>query len=175
VPYFAAALAREAAGWSAEELDLSEVEDFDGLVEEMRATSEDATTLLLYVEQEDEWFALVRLDGDEDPRVFLSDARALDDPIGAILGEAAAPPGDPDDEPGEEDEPVADDEEEDGDERLPVAGDPLGDAAILADLGLAGSALLELCAEEGQLPSDVMSAACERIGCGEAFESLRVA
>ena len=33
-----------------------------------------ADTVVLLVEQEDEWFAVVRLDDGGDPRVFLSDA-----------------------------------------------------------------------------------------------------
>jgi hypothetical protein len=43
----------------------------------------------------------------------------------------------------------------------------------MADLGTPGSQLLALCAEEGQLPADIMSIICERAGCLEALDSLR--
>lgn len=170
--HFAAAVARGASGWIAEELDLGEVEDLDGLVDEMRAVSEDASPLLLLVEENDEWLGLVRVDDDGDPRVFLSDGRATEtSTLAAILGEAAAvvdPPGDEDDADGELDD---DDEEE----AARAAGEPVGDADLLRDLGVPAARLLALCAEEGQLPGDIMSALCDTVGCLEALDALRVA
>jgi putative tRNA adenosine deaminase-associated protein len=174
VPYFAAALARRPSGWSGEEIDLKGVEDLDAVIEELRRVGEDADTLLLFVEENDEWFAVVRIDEDGDPRVFLSDGRAMEtSELGAILGEAAAI-ADPVEEPlaDEDAEAAADDEE---DEVTQVAGDPVGDAELLADLGTPAPRLLELCAEEGQLPADIMSSLCESAGCLEMLDSLRMA
>ena len=37
-----------------------------------------------------------------------------------------------------------------------AAGDPIGDADVLADLGTPADRLLKLCAEEGQLPADIL-------------------
>jgi putative tRNA adenosine deaminase-associated protein len=173
VPYFAAALARRPSGWSGEEIDLKGVEDLDAVIEELRGVGEDADTLLLFVEENDEWFAVVRIDEDGDPRVFLSDGRAMEtSELGAILGEAAAI-ADPVEEPSDDDAESASDDEED--EATQVAGDPVGDAELLADLGTPASRLLELCAEEGQLPADIMSSLCESAGCLEMLDSLRMA
>jgi putative tRNA adenosine deaminase-associated protein len=174
LPYFAAALARRPSGWDGEEIDLKGVEDLDAVIEELRRVGDDAETQLLFVEENDEWFAVVRMDEDGDPRVFLSDGRAMEtSELGAILGEAAAV-ADPLDEDAAEDDEAADDDE-DEDEATQVAGDPVGDADLLADLGTPSARLLELCAEEGQLPADIMSALCESAGCLETLDSLRMA
>lgn len=172
MPYFAAALARRPAGWSGEEIDLKEVEDLDGVVEEMRQVDDEAQTLLLFVEEDDEWFAVVRVDDDGDPRVFLSDARATEtSALGSLLGEAAAVTDPVDDGDLDDDENDDEDEEE---EATQVAGDPLGDADILTDLGTPAPRLLELCAEEGQLPGDIVSALCESAGCLDTLDGLRM-
>lgn len=173
MPYFAAVLARRASGWSGAEIDLKSVEDLDGLVEEMRAIDDDADTLLLFVEEDDEWFAIVRVDGDSDPRVFLSDGRATaGSGLGVLLGEAAAvtEPLDAD-----EDEETASEEDEDEEEATLPAGDPIGDADVLADLGTSADRLLAMCAEEGQLPADIVTALCEQAGCAEPLDALRMA
>jgi putative tRNA adenosine deaminase-associated protein len=170
VSYFAAALARRSTGWSGAELDLDDVEDLDGVVETLRHfAGDDAEVALLVFEENDEWFGIVRLDEDADPRVFVSDGRVVEtSTIGAILGEAAAVDDIDDDAVDAE---IADDE--DDDEAIGGPGDPIGDAELLADLGTSGARLLALCAEEGQLPADILSAVCESAGCGDAFESLR--
>jgi putative tRNA adenosine deaminase-associated protein len=81
VAYFAALLARSADRWQARDADLDEIEDLAGLTELMREVSEDEDeepdTAVLLLEQEDVWFAVVRVDADEDPRVFVSDAAAI--------------------------------------------------------------------------------------------------
>ena len=45
--------------------------------------------------------------------------------------------------------------------------------ACSRDLGTPPARLLELCAEEGQLPADVISALCEAAGCLDVLEKLR--
>ena len=172
MPHFAAALSRRASGWSGEELDLKEVEDLDGVIEEMRRYGDDADLQLLFVEEDDEWFAIVRVDEDGDPRVFLSDGRAMESSdLGALFGEAAAV-AEPRDEDGDEDD---EDDDEDDDEVGQTSGDPVGDPDVLTDLGTTSSRLLALCAEEGQLPADVISTLCESAGCLEALDALRLA
>jgi putative tRNA adenosine deaminase-associated protein len=162
--YFAAALMRSSDTWVAEEVDLTGVEDLDSLTEVLRdlAAAADAKTAMLYCEEDDEYLAIVRVDGDSDPRVFLSDVRAVGvSPIASMLYEEAA---------AETPEVAADD---DDDEVHPAEPEPVGDHELLADLGIPGAVLLDLCAEEGMLPADVMTAVCERAGCVEALEELR--
>ena len=82
VAYFAALLARSADRWSARDADLDEIEDVAGLVEFMREAPQDEEedepdTTVLFLEQEDVWFAVVRLDAEEDPRLFVSDVAAV--------------------------------------------------------------------------------------------------
>jgi putative tRNA adenosine deaminase-associated protein len=166
VPHFAAALYRRPSGWAGEELDLKGVEDLDGVVDELRQFGDEADIQLLFVEEDDEWFAVVRVDEDGDPRVFLSDARAIESSeLGALLGEAAAVV-DPRDDPHED---------EDEDDAVQTGGDPVGDADLLSDLGTPARQLLDLSAQEGQLPADIISAVCERVGCLEALDALRLA
>jgi len=170
VSYFAAALARRGGEWVGTEVDLADVEDLDGVVDVLRqAVGDETDVAVLLFEENDEWFGIVRIDDDADPRVFVSDGRVVEtSTIGAILGEAATVQDDDDEEDDDEEE---DDEEEDDDVR--AAGDPIGDADVLADLGTPADRLLKLCAEEGQLPADILSVVCETAGCLEALEQLR--
>jgi putative tRNA adenosine deaminase-associated protein len=133
---------------------------------------DDADTGLLFVEEDDEWLAILRIDTDGDPRVFISDARVVaSSEIAALLAEAAieVPVAD------EVDEDVVDDaDDEDGDDDAVLAdGDPAGDTALMSDLGTSSSRLLALCAEEGALPADVIAALCEAAGCLDVLEKLR--
>jgi putative tRNA adenosine deaminase-associated protein len=171
VSYFAAALARRSSGWAGEEIHLDDVEDLDGVVDVLRQSAgDDAEVALLLFEQDDEWFAIVRLDDDIDPRVFVSDGRVIEtSPLGGILGEAAAI-GDADDE---DDVDESADDDDDDDDALAGPGDPIGDSELLADLGTPGSQLLELSNEEGLLPADILTAVCERAGCLEVIELIR--
>jgi len=163
VSYFAAMLARSAAGWTGQELDLDGAEDVDAVADLIRDLG--AGTALLFVEEDDEYVAIVRVDRDSDePRVFISDGRAADSyPIVELLAVAVEAARDEDADAGEEDEdsPPGHDSE------------PLGDAALLADLGTPARDLLALCAHEGTLPSDVISEVCERAGCLDELEALR--
>lgn len=162
--YFAAALARTAGGWTGSELDLDEVDDLEALAEQLRDLSDDDSgPALLLFEENDEYVAIVRVDGGsgslDEPRVFLSDRRAVQgSDVAAMLWEEA-----------DVDEPV-DDEEDEG--TRPVA-EPVGDTALLADLGTPADALLRLCATEGLLPADVLTAVCEHAGCADVLEALR--
>ena len=164
--YFAVALARLEGGWTGEELDLAEVEDVEQLAEVLRdLTGEGAGPALMLLEEDDEHLAIVRVDGGtgslDEARVFLSDRRAvLASEVAQMLWE--------DTEPQDEDE----DEDDDDEGTRPIA-EPVGDTAIVADLGTPGDALVDLCAEEGLLPADVLTAVCERAGCVDVLESLR--
>ncbi|MFP5219499.1 MAG: tRNA adenosine deaminase-associated protein [Actinomycetes bacterium] len=162
--YFAAALARTDDGWTGEELDLDDVEDLEALAEVLRdLTGDGSGPALLLLEEDDEYVALVRVDGGSgslsEPRVFLSDRRAVTgSDVAALLWE----------EPEEE----ADEEDEEG--ARPVA-EPVGDTTLLADLGTSADELLRLCAEERMLPGDVLTELAERGGFGDVVEGLREA
>jgi putative tRNA adenosine deaminase-associated protein len=165
VSYFAVALARTGESWTGVEVDLDEVEDIEALTDLMRdLTGESPGPALLMLEEDDEYVAIVRVDGGTgglgEPRVFLSDRRAVQgSDVAAMLWEEAA-----DEE---------DDEEDDEDEGTRPVAEPVGDAELLADLGTPGGELVDLCAEEGLLPADVLTTVCERAGCADVLEELR--
>jgi len=142
--------------WSGAEADLAEVEDLDGLADLLR---EAGASALLLVEEDDEWFGVVRVDGDDDARVFLSDRRVLvTSGLAARLFADALPAPTP-----------ADDDDESSRPEI----EPAGDAELLADLGTTGDRLVELTAEEGLLPADVVAALGEAAGAADVLEELR--
>jgi putative tRNA adenosine deaminase-associated protein len=160
VAYFAAALARTPDGWAAHEVDLDGVDDVDALAELIRDVAPDARSTLLFVEEDDEYVAIVRVDaGSEEPRVFVSDRRAAADYVTVAMLAAAAGSADPD---------------PDSDSDLGYDAEPLGAPDLLADLGTPARALLALCAHEGNLPADVITEVCERAGCLDELEALRL-
>jgi putative tRNA adenosine deaminase-associated protein len=171
VTYATAALARVGSGWFGDELELDDVEDLDGVVELLREiVGDDADTALLFVEEDDEWFAVLRVDSDGEPRVFVSDARVISSSeTAALFAEAAIEAASDDDEDSDDD----DSDDEDEDEGTLADGDPTGDPTLLSDLGTAPTRLVALCAEEGKLPADVISDLCEAAGCLDVLDKLR--
>lgn len=164
--HFAAALARTDDGWTGRELDLNAIEDLEALTDQLRDLSgEDGGPSLLLLEEDDEYVAVVRVDGGasglDDPRIFLSDRRA-----GSGSGVAAML--------WDQDELGGTDDDEDDEDTRPVV-EPVGDAALLSDLGVTAHALLDLCAEEGLMPADVLSGVADRVGFLEILEGLREA
>jgi putative tRNA adenosine deaminase-associated protein len=160
VSYFAAALARARKGWVTAELDLDEVEDAESAADLIREIEMDAELALLFVEADDEFLVIARLDGGDELRVFGSDLAFADESrVGAALLsglEEAEVPTDSDDP----DEPE-------------LMGRPAGDADLLADLGVSARDLLALCAHEGLLPADVMLEISRKVGCADALTELR--
>jgi putative tRNA adenosine deaminase-associated protein len=165
---FAAAVARGKNGWTASELDLTGLADIDEVVDALRDAEPDAEVSLLFVESDDLYLAVLRLDENEDLRVFGSDSAFADESrIGKVLlAEIEAPVLEIDDlaagSDDEADRPAADPD-----------ADPVGDSELLADLGVSSHRLLSLCASEGLLPSDVTAELCQKIGCGDEVEELR--
>jgi putative tRNA adenosine deaminase-associated protein len=170
VSTFAAAVARGKNGWTASELQLTGVADLDEVVDRLRDAEPDAELSLLFVEADDQYLVILRLDEGEDVRVFCSDSAFADESrLGALLladvetpalelDDLAAPPADDD----EDDRPAADPD-----------ADPVGDVELLADLGISSHRLLTLCGLEGMLPADVTAETCQRLGCGDELEELR--
>jgi putative tRNA adenosine deaminase-associated protein len=169
---FAAAVARGKNGWAASELDLTGLSDIDEVADALRDAEPDAGLTLLFVESDDLYLAILRLDEGEDLRVFGSDSAFADESrIGSVLlGEIEAPAL-------EIDELTAagtDDDDEDTPAPDPDA-DPVGDAELLNDLGVSAHRLLTLCGREGMMPADVTAEICQQIGCGDEVEELREA
>lgn len=164
MPYTATALTRADASWAGHDLDLADVPDLDAAADLLRDLGgPDADLVLLFVEEDDEYFGIVRVDGDQDPRLFVSDRRVLEtsDLAGRLFGDAL---------PLEVPTVEIDDGEDDS--TKPEA-EPGGDPGLLSDLDTSASQLLDLCAEEGLLPSDVIFAVCERAGCVDTLEEVR--
>ena len=159
VSYFAAALVRATQGWVASELDLDEIEDADDAADLLREVDPDAPLSVMFVEADDEYLVVFRLDNGDEMRVFASDASYADESrIGAVLLAEL------------EEVEVAQDEDSDDPELL---GIPVGEADLLADLGVSARDLLALCAHEGMLPSDVMLEISRKIGNADALTRLR--
>lgn len=162
--YFAAVLVRTGDRWTGEEAALGDCESLDDLGDVLRDAAGDVRFIV--IEQDDEYAALVRLDGSEDePRVFLSDGHAADRyPMAAVLAEDLSEIGGDD----LEDDPLLDSDV------LPVHDSaPFGDAEVVEDLGTSAADLIAMCEHEGTLPVDLLLAVCEKAGCGEVFEVLR--
>ncbi len=177
--YFAAAVTRGAKGWAAAELNLNGAADIEEITDRLRDVAPEAEASLLFVESDDAYLVVLRLDEGEDLRVFGSDSVfAEESRLGALLlGDIEEPALEIDDvnavvEVSDVVEPAAD-------EDLPpaIAPDiePVGDPEILADLGMPAHRLLELCAQEGLLPADITAEVCQAIGCGDEVEELREA
>jgi len=186
VSYFAAAVVRAADEWSAAEVSLADTADVEDVADRLRDVDPAADVSLLFVESDDSYLVILRLDGGEDLRVFGSDAAfAEESRMGAILlgdlgqpaieieVELAVPPADSTVDTEPDAAPIA-----------PVAPaasaavasiDPAGDADLLVDLGVPATRLLQLCAHEGMLPSDITAELCQVIGCGDEVEELREA
>lgn len=169
--YFAAAVVRGDDGWSASELTLEGTSDVEDVADRLREVQPEASTSLLFVESDDAYLVILRLDEGEDLRVFGSDAAfAEESRFGAMLL-------------GDIEEPVLDLVEEVAEggggqkegESPPPDADPVGDADLLNDLGVPAVRLLELCSHEGMLPADVTAEVCQILGCGDEVEELREA
>lgn len=187
--YFAAVLARTEDGWDVSETELDTIETLSDLANLAREASEDEETVLVFIEQEDAWFAVVRVDGEEDPRIFVSDGAAAarsaygeivltDELVGRSPGDAL------DDldhlmeeldeeEPGGSGEASAhEDGEDEADGADGVPAGPLGEAELLADFGVPARELLAM-SGEGAVPGDALSEIADLLGCGEVLESVR--
>jgi putative tRNA adenosine deaminase-associated protein len=172
VSYFAAAAVRGSAGWTAAEVNLNGAADIEEVADRLRDVDLEADISLLFVEADDVYLVVLRLDEGEDLRVFGSDsAFAEESRLGALLvGDIKAPALEID----EVVESVAADDEPEKPAADPDA-DPVGDADLLTDLGVSAHRLLELCAHEGMLPADVTAEVCQVLGCGDEVEELREA
>ncbi|HET9187834.1 MAG TPA: tRNA adenosine deaminase-associated protein [Acidothermaceae bacterium] len=169
-------IARTGSRWKgtdADDIDLDNVDDIEQVVDLMRDASVDESPVVMFVEEDDEWFAVVRVDGADEPRIFISDARvvAASDLAMALFGDLAS------DEALDVSEAIAEDEdvraEDDESPSVRPVAEPSGATDVLADYGISSQDLLDMCAEEGALPADVITAICERLGCADEIEVYR--
>ena len=117
VSYFAAVFAQTPQGWVGTEAVLAEADHVDDVADLMREAAVESygDPVLLMVEQDDDWFAVVRLDGEDEPRAFVSTVR--EDGLGALFQQLVGEVPD---------------------------GDSAGDPALLEDLGLDAEQLADL-------------------------------
>lgn len=200
--YVAAAVVRGKDGWEATELDLAGVADVEEVADRLRDVDPYADVALLFVEADDTYLTIMRLDQEEDLRLFGSDAAfAHESRLGALLlGDLDVPAveldqalagidaevgtgdntkGDAEDDAeadAEDDAEVADGTDQPGGDANSAAVstvDPVGDAELLSDLGVPGHRLVAWCARDGMLPADVTSDIAHAIGCGDEVDELR--
>ncbi|MGJ7439766.1 tRNA adenosine deaminase-associated protein [Aquipuribacter sp. MA13-6] len=184
--YFAALLVPAGRSWTSRDADLGTLESLDDLVDTVRVSVDGATGLVL-LEREDEWFALVRVDGEDDARVFVSDlpaARAstygpvFADPdvwadAGSLRAAGLVGPGfDETYRSGlddyEEPAPVADEDVPKLTE-VPWAGD----LSLLEDLGVGGESLKAIVEADADDPARALGELGERVGFLDLLETLR--
>ncbi|OKJ22838.1 hypothetical protein AMK21_07425 [Streptomyces sp. CB00316] len=192
--YFAALLARTEDGWEASDTELDNVETLSDLTDLAQKVSVDEDTVLVYIEQEDAWFGILRVDGEEDPRIYVSDASAA---ARSSYGEILLTDELLGREPGAEDEIAAleelvdldgtEDGEPDGPARPAsssatttdpgadtgsdpdsgsVPAGPIGDLGILADFGVSEKDLLTL-------RTDALTEIADALGAAEVLEAVR--
>ncbi|MFD8231089.1 hypothetical protein ACFV20_04225 [Streptomyces sp. NPDC059696] len=181
--YFAALLARTEDGWEASDTELDDVETLSDLADLAREASPDEDTVLVLIEQEDAWFGVVRVDGEEDPRIYVSDAAAAarssygeilltDELLGRDPGDDGSTDLDALDLDGTEDgESDEDDDDTEGGagatgsaEAVPHG--PVGDAQILDDLGVSEKELR-------LMSTDAVTEIAESLGASETLEAVR--
>ncbi|MEV4915488.1 hypothetical protein AB0K47_01430 [Streptomyces tirandamycinicus] len=170
--YFAALLARTEDGWVASDTELDDVESLSDLTDLARDASVNEDTVLAFIEQEDTWFGIVRVDGEDDPRVFVSDAAsAARSSYGAMLTDELLGKDEEDDElesldlDGTEDgEPESEEEPSEDSETVPAG--PLGDSDLLADLGMSAKELYAL-------SSEALTEIADTLGASEILEAVR--
>ncbi|MEU2420529.1 hypothetical protein ABZ619_05660 [Streptomyces sp. NPDC007851] len=173
--YFAALLARTEDGWEASDTELDDVETLSDLADLARESAPDADdTVLVFIEQEDAWFGVVRVDGEEDPRVFVSNAAAAarssygellltDEMLGREPKDEAVDLDALDLDGTEDGEPETEDDDADG---SAVPSGPVGDSGILDDLGVSAKELLSL--EE-----DALGDIADALGASDVLETVR--
>ncbi|QIJ66612.1 hypothetical protein [Streptomyces sp. JB150] len=179
--YFAALLARTEDGWEASDTELDDVETLSDLADLAREASPDEDTVLVLIEQEDAWFGVVRVDGEDDPRIYVSEAAAAarssygeilltDELLGREPGDddpdldALDLDGTEDGEPETFDADTADTAGGTTGETVPHG--PVGDAGLLEDLGIDARELRAL-------KGDALNSIADALGAADVLEAVR--
>jgi putative tRNA adenosine deaminase-associated protein len=133
--------------------------------------------VLVLIEQEDAWFGVVRIDGEDDPRIYVSDAAAAArSSYGEILLTDELLGREPEDDEPDLDaldlDGTEDGEDEDGDDAESVGSaevvphGPVGDPGVLDDLGVSEKELKSL-------STDALTEIAESLGASEVLETVR--
>lgn len=173
--YFAALLARTEDGWEASDTELDDVETLTDLADLAREAAVEDDSVVVLIEQEDAWFGVIRVDGEDDPKVFVSNAAAAArSSYGALLTDELLGRDDSDaddldllDLDGTEDgEPETEEDPETAADETPAVTGPLGDAKLLEDFGVGERELLTL-------QGDALSEIADALGCSDLLEAVR--
>ena len=178
VAYFTAVISRTGASWRAKGVEVDDADTLEELTDALRGVAVGDQPVIAVIEHEDEWFALVRVDGDDEPRLFVSDLYAASH---SHYGPLLAPAADVD----SEDDPIA--APDDGDEAVDGDDDDAGakaddepkvavwagEADLLEDFGVSGRALRKLVEENSDDPGTVLAEIGETVGFVELLDTLR--
>lgn len=157
VSNFAAVFAWTDEGWTGDEADLAEIMTIEDIADLMReAAVEVGSDVVLLLVEGGTWFAVVRLSGEGDPQVFLSDARVattgdgtgFDRIAGLLYGHA-----------GKEGKAAE------------AAEHSAGDPALLTDLGTDAETLIALAVRADA--AGALSVVAEHAGLRDAYTRLR--
>jgi putative tRNA adenosine deaminase-associated protein len=174
VAYFTAVIARAGSSWRARDVEVDDATSLEDLTDSLRGVSVSDQPVLAVIEHEDEWFALVRVDGDDEPRLFVSDLYSASH---SHYGPLHAPAADVD-SADEVDEPEDDDEGDDeeggaAEDEEPKVAAWAGETDLLEDLGISGRTLRKLVEENGEDPGAVLAEVGEVVGFVELLDALR--
>ena len=174
VAYFTAVIARSGKAWRARDVEVDDATSLEDLTDGLRAVSVGDQPVLAVIEHEDEWFALIRVDGDDEPRLFVSDlAAASHSRYGVLLAPAADVDSADDLDAADEDEDDDDEgggEDEQEEDRIAAWA---GETDLLEDFGVSGRTLRKLVEENGEDPGAVLAEVGETVGFGELLDALR--
>jgi putative tRNA adenosine deaminase-associated protein len=176
VAYFTAVIARTGSAWRARDVEVDDANSLEDLTDALRSVAVGDQPVLAVIEHEDEWFALVRVDGDDEPRLFVSDLYSAEH---SHYGPLLAPAADVDSadevaEDDDEDDDEDEDEDSDGaDEEEPKLAAWAGETDLLEDLGVSGRTLRKLVEENGEDPGTVLAEVGEVVGFVELLDTLR--
>ena len=155
---FAAVFAPDGGMWRGTEFELGEVDVVDDVTESALdfATDTGSPSAVLVVEADDEWFAIVRVYEDGEPRVYLSDARAAQEhPLAEVLAEVGTLVGV-------------------GAFDTSRGAAPGGDAGLMEDFGVSADELRSLSIGDGVLPADALAVVADHAGFGELLDGMRL-
>jgi putative tRNA adenosine deaminase-associated protein len=172
VAYFTAVIAHTGRGWKARDVEIDDMSSLEDLAAALRLVAIDDQPVMAVIEHEDEWFALVRVDGEEEPSLFVSDFGAGARSHYAELLVSAADV-DVDDELFDDGKDDEDESGDGGDGGEPQALLWAGDPEILEDLGIGAQELRKITEDRGDDPGRVLAELGEIVGFAELLEALR--
>lgn len=183
VSYFTAAISHVGDSWRSHDVPIDEFDNMADLSEALRDIGQNSTHVFAFIEHEDEWFAVIRSDGDDDVAVFVTDeVAAFASPYGDMLRESleqydAVEVADVADAPAVESVDVqASAALGEADQvSKPVLEQRIhaGDSGVFTDLGLGADALLSIVSEFDGDPAAMLADIGDVLGMADLFEGLR--